>query len=106
MVNRVYDPLGLVAPVTLEERLLVRDLSAGTEPWDDPIEPEKKAKWNALVSSLEDLNNLSPRRCYMDSSLKTVAKVELPIFFDASTAPIGAVIYLRVFYDSESRFRK
>ena len=98
IVNSIYDPLGFVAPVTLEGRLLVRELTTGTVKWDDPIEDEKKVKWNAWVSSIEALNNLMLPRCYTDSSLETATRMEMAIFCDASVVAIGAVCYLRVFY--------
>ena len=103
IVNSIYDPLGFVAPVTLQGRLLIRELSAGTSSWDDPIEPDKEAKWNEWLNSLEALNDLALRRCYTGMSLKSADKVELAIFCDASTTAVGAVSYLKVFYDDECK---
>eukprot|EP00794_Sanderia_malayensis_P003872 gene3872-4415_t len=98
VVNSLYDPLGFAAPVTLKGRLLMRELTTGTVDWDDPIEPEKRAEWNAWTDSLEALHNLAVSRCYTGSSLQAATNVELIVFTDASTVAIGAVSYLRAFY--------
>ena len=103
IVNSIYDPLGFVAPVTLQGRLLIRELTAGTTSWDDPIEKEKEVKWVNWLSSLEALNNLAHQRCYTGESLKSASKIELVVFCDASTVAIGAVGYLKVHYKDECR---
>ena len=102
-MNSIYDPLGFVAPVTLQGRLLIRELTAGTTCWDDPIEKEKEVKWVNWLVSLEALNNLAHNRCYTGQSLKSASKVELVVFCDASSVAIGAVSYLKVQYKDECR---
>ena len=62
-MDSIYNPLGFVAPLTLQGRLLIRELTAGTNSWDDPIEKDKEVKWVNWLSSLEALDNLALQRC-------------------------------------------
>ena len=46
-VNSLFDPLGLVAPITIRGKLLLRELTSTTVDWDAPLLPEKESEWNA-----------------------------------------------------------
>lgn len=37
VVNSLYDPLGFIAPVVILSKLLLRDLTASTKSWDEPL---------------------------------------------------------------------
>ncbi|PIK56556.1 hypothetical protein BSL78_06524 [Apostichopus japonicus] len=94
-VNSLYDPLGLVAPVTLHGKVLVRELTSGRVDWDAPLSPDKEEEWNQWRDSLQALQQLSVPRCYTKVSLSSTRRKELCIFADASEKAIGAVAYLR-----------
>ncbi len=44
-VNSLYDPLGFVAPITVQGKALIRELSSELCEWDDPLPPEKEQYW-------------------------------------------------------------
>ncbi|XP_030580177.1 uncharacterized protein LOC115776592 [Archocentrus centrarchus] len=94
-VNSLYDPLGFVAPVVMQGKALVRELSRGSTDWDTPLPPDKQDEWNTWKDSLKALKNLSIKRCYIPVSLSSAQTKELYIFSDASIMAIGAVAYLR-----------
>lgn len=94
-VNSLYDPLGFVAPITMQGKALLRELSSEQSEWDAPFLPQKQAKWNSWRDSLKALEDLPIRRCYIPVSLSSTQTKELCIFSDASTVAIGAVAYLR-----------
>ena len=64
MVNSVYDPLGLAAPVLLHGRLLLQQLvsmgkkKTATAPlgWDDPLPEELSLGWQSWKNALPDLS--------------------------------------------------
>lgn len=95
VVNSIFDPLGLAAPVTIRGRLLLRELSSGVQDWDTPLPDEKVSKWEEWKVSLEKLSNLHVPRCYVKMSLSKATYTELCLFSDASNWAIGAVAYLR-----------
>lgn len=95
-INSVFDPLGFLAPVTVEGRLLLRELvSQGTD-WDSPLPPEKFDKWQRWQDSLQGLNHLNISRTYSTCSLTRAKATELCVFSDASVKAIAAVAYLKV----------
>lgn len=94
-VNSVYDPLGLLAPVTIQGRALLRELSSETPDWDTPIPEDKLSRWKVWRDSLKDLRQLHVPRMYTTTSLTKAMHTELCVFSDASTKAIGAVAYLR-----------
>ncbi|XP_026147341.1 uncharacterized protein LOC113121247 [Carassius auratus] len=95
-VNSLYDPLGFVAPVTMQGKALVRELSSEQFDWDTPLPSDKEAQWKAWTDSLADLKEVQIHRPYVPVSISNTSKREIIIFADASTLAIAAVAYLRV----------
>lgn len=94
-VNSVFDPLGFLAPVTIQGRALLRELTAELSEWDTPLPEDKLSKWEAWRDSLQDLRHLHVPRTYTAASLAKAVQTELCVFCDASTKAIGAVAYLK-----------
>lgn len=101
-VNSLFDPLGFVAPITMQGKALLRELSSEQSEWDIPLLPQKEAEWNSWRDSLKALEDLHIKRCYIPVSLSSTQMKELCIFSDASTVAIAAVAYLRA-ADTEGR---
>lgn len=105
LVNSIYDPLGLAAPVLLEGRLLLQELvamskkSADTTPlgWDDPLPETYADRWHCGRNTLPDLETAYTRRCYHPSEFGPVTRAEIHEFSAASQRAIGAAVYLRLF---------
>ncbi|XP_022062446.2 uncharacterized protein LOC127534576 [Acanthochromis polyacanthus] len=94
-VNSLFDPLGFAAPVIMQGKALLRELSSEERDWDTPLPPEKEKVWVAWKNSLKALEDLQIKRCYNPGSSREMRSNELCIFSDASTVAIGAVAYLR-----------
>jgi len=101
-VNSLYDPLGFVAPIIMQGKVQLRELSSDERDWDAPLPPEKHDMWVSWKDSLQALENLQIPRCYRPGTLSSMKVKELRIFSDASTIAIGAVAYLRT-VDSEGQ---
>ncbi|XP_062393459.1 uncharacterized protein LOC134080863 [Sardina pilchardus] len=95
-VNSLFDPLGLVAPITIRGKLLLRELTSTTVDWDAPLSTEKEAEWNAWRDSLQDLEQFETPRAYTVASLSNSVRKEVHVFADASIQAIAAVAYLKV----------
>ena len=93
-VHAIYDPLGFLAPVTIEGKLILRDLVAATTDWDTPMPDETLSHWQRWKASLVPLQNLQVPRMYRQS-LPPVNRRELHIFADASEKAIASVAYLK-----------
>lgn len=94
-VNGLYDPLGYVAPVTIQGKALVRELSAQQAEWDVPLPALKEEQWRLWNDSLCELEQLQIDRPYTPVSLCSTRYRELCVFSDASTMAISAVAYLK-----------
>lgn len=57
-VNRLYDPFGFLAPVTLGGKLLLRELTASVDDWDKPLQEDMSANWKSWLLSLQELTLL------------------------------------------------
>lgn len=94
-VNSLFDPLGFVAPITIQGKSLVRELSSEYCEWDAPLPAEKKTRWKTWKDSLIALEQLQIPRSYLPVSLVSTQARELCVFSDASTTAISAVAYIR-----------
>ena len=92
IVNALYDPLGLMAPVMLVGKLLVQKLlNLGREKinnqplkWDDPLPSDFNHKWALWKNQLASLENISTNRCYHPKNFGPVVRNEVHAFSDAS----------------------
>jgi hypothetical protein len=48
----IYDPLGLVSPVTLQGKLIFRDVCDSKVSWDADLPQKLQRRWNKFVDSL------------------------------------------------------
>ncbi|KAK3703198.1 hypothetical protein QZH41_004965 [Actinostola sp. cb2023] len=98
VVNSLYDPLGLVAPVVIRGKAILRAMTSNLKPqdWDEPLPKEYKKAWEAWRSSLDGLTDLKVQRSYTSKALTTATRKEIHTFGDASSDSIAAVSYLRV----------
>ncbi|XP_075559900.1 uncharacterized protein LOC142591457 [Dermacentor variabilis] len=91
---RIYDPLGLISPVTVTTKLMFQTLwELGIE-WDAPLPEEVKAGWTQWHTQLHHLTDITVPRRY--GSLANDSWKEVHIFTDTSPRAYGAVVYLRI----------
>ncbi|KAL5491930.1 hypothetical protein EMCRGX_G017306 [Ephydatia muelleri] len=94
---RIYDPLGILSPVTVQFKMLFQDICAAKLNWDEMLSGELLAKWNCLLSSLEKSQSLCIPRCYFNNfTSSTSCTCSLVGFCDASQKAYAAVIFLRM----------
>ena len=98
VTNSLFDPLGFVAPVTLEARLIYRDVCQQKLGWDDVIPRAEQSRWQKWRESLGALSDVKLPRFYMINSY--ASGKQLHFFADASMAARGCVCYLRTVDDS------
>lgn len=87
-VNSIFDPLGFLAPVTVQGRALFRELTAESSDWDAPLPEDKLIKWKAWQDSLQGLKHFHVPRTYTVTSPNKTMRIELCVFSDASTKAI------------------
>ncbi|XP_033727676.1 uncharacterized protein LOC117317008 [Pecten maximus] len=98
-VGSLYDPLGLLAPITIKGKMFFRSVINLQCGWDDPLPSDLEREWHQWWSSLTELETLNIPRCYGSGTTGKKVK-ELHVFSDASSEAIAAVAFLRTI-DSE-----
>ncbi|XP_043591687.1 uncharacterized protein LOC122571690 [Bombus pyrosoma] len=91
-IVKIYDPLGLLAPVIIRAKMLLQRLWTLKIDWDESLPADLHTEWNEYYTQLPFLNNVRfPRK----TIIKSAAEIEIHGFCDASEKAYGACIYLR-----------
>jgi len=94
-LNSLYDPLGFVASVVIQGKLLLRELISETKDWDGPLPSKHESKLSEWRDSLHYLKDIRIPRTYTTISLENGIRREIHVF---SEKAIAAVAYLKVIH--------
>uniref|UniRef100_UPI00143CB134 uncharacterized protein LOC117162391 n=1 Tax=Bombus vancouverensis nearcticus TaxID=2705178 RepID=UPI00143CB134 len=91
-IAKIYDPLGLLAPVIVRAKMLLQRIWSSKIDWDESLPIELHTEWERYYAQLPLLNNVRfPRKAIIESAME----IELHGFCDASEKAYGACVYLR-----------
>ena len=96
VVASLYDPLGLIAPATLQAKSLLQNLCKDKLGLDDAISEKDASIWRRWMVELPSLSNLKVTRCYKPTGFGKLISTELHTFCDASEFGYGSCCYLRL----------
>ncbi|XP_055621928.1 uncharacterized protein LOC129765548 [Toxorhynchites rutilus septentrionalis] len=99
-IAKLFDPLGLIAPVVIKAKIIMQELWLLSCDWDDPVPKTLDRKWKTYC---RELPNISAYRVDRYAFLPN-ATVMLHTFADASEAAYGACTYARS-EDSEGNIK-
>ena len=91
-VSSIYDPLGLLSPVTVTGKLLIQELWKRNISWDEEIPADLEQKWTKIRENLRTVSTLTLQRQYFQND--PTESFELHVFSDASPKSYGAAVYL------------
>ncbi|XP_074115116.1 uncharacterized protein LOC141537834 [Cotesia typhae] len=93
-VAQLFDPLGLISPVVIREKILLQQLWLEKLDWDDQLCPDTIHQWAKFREDISKLTDLRiPRWINLQSNSYSI---QLHGFSDASQLAMAAVVYLRV----------
>ncbi len=95
-IASIYDPLGLISPITLVGKRILQDMCKQGVGWDDPLPDDLRPRWEKWRSELPALQDLRVPRCYHPSEFGNIICTELHHFSDASTSGYGQCSYVRL----------
>ena len=101
MLSKVYDPLGIVGPVTVIAKLIFQDICKENKDWDKPVSPEVEMRWKKWMQSVSRLTDLEIPRCIMPAS-SGPCKISLHVIGDASKVAYCAAVYLAWHNENQS----
>ncbi|KAK7878865.1 hypothetical protein WMY93_034256, partial [Mugilogobius chulae] len=93
-VSSIYDPLGMLSPVVLKAKKLLRDLCKRRIGWDDQIPETVSTEWLKWLQGLHLLDKFEMCRCLKPVEFGNVITAQLHHFCDASEEGYGTVTYL------------
>ena len=98
MSASIYDPLGLVAPITARIKTIFQILCKDKLNWDD-IPPNIALVWNKFLEEVKRLREIRLQRCVFDLHFPSKFRIELHGFSDSSLELYCAVVYRRFVSD-------
>lgn len=97
VIDSLYDPLGLVAPVTIRGKMILRKIVTDSSDWDSPLPEQYRSEWESQNTELQYLEEVNIRRTYIehDASLSKAVRREIHVYSDTSEDANAAVAYLK-----------
>lgn len=92
-VSKLFDPLGLLAPVIIRAKIMLQRLWLQSLEWDEPLPREIMEMWMQFKEEIPTINNIKINRWIQ--SLPD-SRMELHGFADASEMAFAAVVYARI----------
>ena len=103
-LNSYFDPMGLISPVLLVGKFLLRELTRKAGPgtlsigWDDPLPTELREKWEMWRNDLKFISQVKIPRCFDTLIPESSSHHREPQFImgfsDACDSSIGIAIYI------------
>uniref|UniRef100_A0A7I4Y3E6 Integrase catalytic domain-containing protein n=1 Tax=Haemonchus contortus TaxID=6289 RepID=A0A7I4Y3E6_HAECO len=90
-LSSIYDPIGVVGPLLVKLKSLMRQIYDTTLKWNDRVPAELCHKWQTACREINDVTIKMPRRAAND----TDKRYTLWVFCDASKLAIAACAYLQ-----------
>ncbi|KAL0177328.1 hypothetical protein M9458_026222, partial [Cirrhinus mrigala] len=94
MMSSVYDPLGMLSPVTLPAKNILQELCRLRTGWDDAVPDYLAQQWSRWMEELQQLTNVGVDRCFKPPEFGDTVEARLHHFSDASETGYGTVTYL------------
>ena len=95
VVSSVYDPLGLVSPITIRAKMIFQEECRRKEGWDTPLLDQNRRGWEAWLQELPELTTFQVPRCHKRVDIGRPVSTQLHHFCDASQKAYGVASYLR-----------
>lgn len=92
-ISRIFDPLGLVTPITLIGKMIFQELWKTKQGWDEPVGGQLLQDWRGFLNDIASVNKICVPRWIRQGPL---GKMQIHGFCDASTKAYGAAVYARV----------
>ena len=94
-VAGVYDPIGLLTPITAGMKLDLHDLCLDKLDWDDPVPEEYLEKWVRNLNDIQALKEVKFRRTVIPPDAASL-EIDLIISSDASKSIAISCVHARV----------
>lgn len=100
-IASIFDPLGFLAPFIIKAKILLQEVWAARQDWDDPLNQGLEMKARLWFSDLDNFKEIRVQRCIQVKD--EVVSMTLHTFVDASGDAYGSVVYARNVHGSGLR---
>ncbi|XP_063619660.1 uncharacterized protein LOC134792321 [Cydia splendana] len=91
-ISKIFDPMGWLAPIIVEMKLLIQELWTNGIDWDTPVDEAIKKRWEEFYTQIKTIETIRIPRWIKHKH----TTIELHGFSDASEKAYGTVIYSRI----------
>ena len=95
-VAQIFDPMGLIAPITLCGKNILQETCRQKLDWDDPIGEELSQEWRSWKKDIEEISGIQVGRHIKPDDFSQIGVTELHHFSDASEDGYGTCSYIRM----------
>lgn len=100
VTSSVYDPLGLLAPITLTAKIMQQELCRRKCSWDEELPSDLLRQWKGWLEELDLLATFNVARSIKPVNFGTIVHAQLHHFADASEDGYGTATYIRILNQS------
>ena len=90
-ISKIFDPLGFIAPVVIQAKLLMLKLWQLKVTWDELLNDDIQAQWRDIATNLKEATQFTVSRCYFNAYMTDPV---IHCFADASQLAYGAIVFL------------
>ncbi|KAJ0169458.1 hypothetical protein K1T71_015045 [Dendrolimus kikuchii] len=94
-VQKLFDPLGWIAPSTVMAKILIQKLWLEKVNWDDSISDTLKQEWREIREDFDNIHGVLVKR-WLGTTEKNKNKIQIHGFSDASMRAYAAAVYIRI----------
>ena len=94
LVSTIFDPLGILSPLTIRIKMLLQQLWKLGEKWDEPLPAELHSNLQKVLDSYFAMPEIEIPR-WLDTSTNQENNHQLLVFVDVLTVALAAVAYIR-----------
>ena len=102
LIAKIFDPLGLITPVTTPVKVFLQKLFQLKIGWDEHLQGELADEWAKLHSHLMKTKEISVPRYYFGNLEAKPAEIELYGFCDSSKQSYAAAVYAKITVEGKS----
>lgn len=94
-IQKLFDPLGWLAPSTVMSKILIQKLWLEKINWDEKVTETLEEEWKQIRTDFKNVNEIQIRR-WLGTTKANKESIQIHGFCDASMRAYAAAVYIRI----------